>query len=332
MKEFDVLVTRRIPDAGLDILSKEVDLDIYEGDAPVPRDELIRRIKGKHGLLCLLSDRIDRDVMEAAGPQLKIISNYAVGYNNIDVEEATRRGILVTNTPGVLTDATADLTWALIMACARRIPESDRFVREGKFVGWGPMLMLGYEVYGRTIGIIGLGDIGTAVARRARGFGMRILYHNRKRNIDGEREVGAVYAPLDTLLRESDFVTIHVPLTPETFHLIGEKEIGLMKKNAILINVARGEVVDEKALISALKENRIAYAGLDVYENEPQINPELFSLDNVVLTPHTGSATYESRNRMAVMAAENLLAGLKGKRPPNLVNTRVWKDRFENSE
>ncbi|MBC7107661.1 MAG: D-glycerate dehydrogenase [Methanomassiliicoccales archaeon] len=326
MKEFDVLVTRKIPDAGLDILGKEVNLDIYEGDTPIPRGELIHRIKGKHGLLCLLSDRIDRDVMEAAGSQLKIISNYAVGYNNIDVEEATKRGILVTNTPGVLTDATADLTWALIMACARRIPESDRFVREGKFVGWGPMLMLGYEVYRRTIGIIGLGDIGTAVARRARGFDMRILYHNRKRNIDGEREVGAVYVPLDTLLKESDFVTIHVPLTQETFHLIGEKEIGLMKKNAILINVARGEVVDEKALISALKEKRIAYAGLDVFENEPQINPELFALENVVLTPHTGSATYESRNRMAVMAAENLLAGLKGKRPPNLVNTRVWKD------
>jgi len=326
MKEFEVLVTRKIPDAGLDILRKEVNLDIYEGDTPIPRDELIQKIKGKHGLLCLLSDRIDRDVMDAAGTQLKIISNYAVGYNNIDVEEATKRGILVTNTPGVLTDATADLTWALLMACARRIPESDRFVREGKFVGWGPMLMLGYEVYGRTIGIIGLGDIGTAVARRAKGFGMKILYHNRKRNIDGEREVGAVYVSLDTLLKESDFITIHVPLTQETFHLIGEKEIELMKKNAILINVARGEVVDEKALISALKEKRIAYAGLDVFENEPQINPELFTLENVVLTPHTGSATYESRNRMAVMAAENLLAGLKGKRPPNLVNTSVWKD------
>lgn len=326
MKEFEVLVTRKIPDAGLDILRKEVNLDIYEGDTPIPRDELIQKIKGKHGLLCLLSDRIDRDVMDAAGTQLKIISNYAVGYNNIDVEEATKRGILVTNTPGVLTDATADLTWALLMACARRIPESDRFVREGKFVGWGPMLMLGYEVYGRTIGIIGLGDIGTAVARRARGFGMKILYHNRKRNIEGEREIGAVYVPLDVLLKESDFITIHVPLTKETFHLIGEKEIELMKKNAILINVARGEVVDEKALISALKENRIAYAGLDVFENEPQINPELFTLENVVLTPHTGSATYESRNRMAVMAAENLLAGLKGKRPPNLVNTSVWKD------
>ncbi|MDH7508072.1 MAG: D-glycerate dehydrogenase [Methanomassiliicoccales archaeon] len=326
MKELDVLITRKIPDAGLDILRNEVNLDIYEGDIPIPRDELIRRIKGKHGLLCLLSDRIDREVMEAAGAQLRIISNYAVGYNNIDVEEATRRGILVTNTPGVLTDATADLTWALIMACARRIPESDRFVREGRFVGWGPMLMLGHEVYGKTIGIIGLGDIGTAVARRAKGFGMRILYHNRKRNIDGEREVGAVYVPLETLLRESDFVTIHVPLTQETFHLIGEKEIGLMKKNAILINVARGEVVDEKALISALKEKRIAYAGLDVFENEPHINPELFALENVVLTPHTGSATYESRNRMAVMAAENLLAGLRGKRPPNLVNASAWKD------
>ncbi|MEM2943697.1 MAG: D-glycerate dehydrogenase [Methanomassiliicoccales archaeon] len=326
MSQFEVLITRRIPEAGLQLLHGEVFIDIFEGEAPITRSELLARVRGKHGLLCLLSDVIDREVMEAAGPQLKVISNYAVGYNNIDVEEATRRGILVTNTPGVLTEATADLTWALIMACARRIPESDKFVREGRFVGWDPMLLLGQEVYGRTIGIIGLGDIGTAVARRAKGFNMKILYHNRKRNVEGEKEVGAEYRSLEDLLRESDFVTLHVPLTKETYHLIGERELNLMKKSAILVNVARGEVVDEKALIAALNERKIAYAGLDVFENEPHVNPELFKLENVVLTPHTGSATYESRNRMAIMAARNLLDGLKGKRPHNLVNPAVWKD------
>ncbi len=324
MERFRVLVTRRIPEPGLEILRPEAELDIFEGEAPMPREDIASRVKGKGGLVCLLSDKIDSEIMEA-GKDLRVISNYAVGYNNIDVDEATRRGILVTNTPGVLTDATADLTWALLMACARRIPESDRFMREGRFLGWGPTLMLGREVYGRTIGIVGLGDIGTAVARRARGFGMRVLYHNRRRNEEGEREEGAEYVSLDDLLRNSDFVSLHVPLTPATRHFIGRREIGLMKKTTILLNVARGEVVDEEALIEALKAKRIASAGLDVFENEPRLNPDFARLENVVLTPHTGSATYESRNRMAIMAAENMLSGLKGKRPPNLVNPDAWK-------
>jgi len=320
-----VLITRRIPDVGLEILEKHVEADIFEGEAPISREELKRRIGGVEGLLCLLSDRIDDEVMDEAGPQLRVISNYAVGYNNIDVEAATARGIAITNTPGALREATADLSWALLMAAARRIPESDRFMRVGKFVGWGPKLLLGHDVWGKTLGIVGMGDIGTAVARRARGFGMRVLYHNRRRNAILEKEVGTEYKSLDDLLKESDFISLHVPLTPQTHHLIGEREIELMKENAILINVARGEVVDERALVEALGTRRIAAAGLDVYENEPQMTPGLAELDNVVLTPHTGSATFGSRDLMAIMAANDLISALKGKRPENLVNVEVWK-------
>ncbi|HUV24398.1 MAG TPA: D-glycerate dehydrogenase [Methanomassiliicoccales archaeon] len=318
-----VLITRRIPDSGLEILENKVDMDIYEEDRPISKEELLERIKRKDGLYCLLSDRIDREVIEAAGSTLKIISNYAVGYNNIDVAFATERGVMVTNTPGALREATADLAWALMMAAARKIPESDRFVREGKFVGWGPKLMLGYEVYGKTLGIVGLGDIGTAVARRAKGFNMRILYHSRSRKTGLEEELGAVKVDLDDLLRESDFISLHVPLTDETRHLIGEREIDLMKDTAIIVNLARGEVIDEKALVTALREKRIAAAGLDVYENEPKLAPGLVELDNVILTPHTGSATFQSRDTMAVMAARDLLLCLSGKLPINLVNPGV---------
>jgi glyoxylate reductase len=326
MSKFKVLVTRRIPDSGLKILAETCDLDIFEGEAPISRDVLLKRIKGKDGLLCLLSDKIDKEIVAAGGRSLKVISNYAVGYNNIDVEEATKSGVLVTNTPGVLTDATADLTWALLLACARRIPKSDSLVRDGRFVGWSPTLLLGREVYGKTLGIIGMGEIGAAVARRAKGFGMKTIYHNRKRDPEAEKELGAMYVSVDDLLKNSDYVSLHVSLTPETRHLIGEKELAMMKPTAILLNASRGEVIDEKALIKALKEGRIDSAGLDVYEKEPRLSPGLAELDNVVLTPHTGSATYESRDRMAVMAAENLVAGLRGERPPNLVNVSVWKD------
>jgi glyoxylate reductase len=326
MSKFKVLVTRRIPDSGLKILTETCDLDIFEGEAPISRDVLLKRIKGKDGLLCLLSDKIDKEIVAAGGRSLKVISNYAVGYNNIDVEEATKSGVLVTNTPGVLTDATADLTWALLLACARRIPKSDGLVRDGRFVGWSPTLLLGREVYGKTLGIIGMGEIGAAVARRAKGFGMKTIYHNRKRDPEAEKELDAMYVSVDDLLKNSDYVSLHVSLTPETRHLIGEKEFAMMKPTAILLNVSRGEVIDEKSLIKALKEGRIDSAGLDVYEKEPRLSPGLAELDNVVLTPHTGSATYESRDRMAVMAAENLVAGLRGERPPNLVNVSVWKD------
>jgi glyoxylate reductase len=318
-----VLFTRRIPDAGFDILENEVDMDVYEEDRPISNQELLDRIKGKDGLYCLLSDMIDSEVINAAGDSLKIISNYAVGYNNIDVAFATEKGVMVTNTPGALREATADLSWALIMAVARRIPESDRFMREGKFLGWSPKLMLGHEVYGKTMGIIGLGDIGSAVARRAKGFNMRILYHSRTRKTELEEELGAVKVELDDLLRESDFISLHVPLTAQTRHLIGKREINLMKDTAIVVNLARGEVIDEKALVEALRERRIAGAGLDVFENEPKLSPGLAELDNVVLTPHTGSATFQSRDTMAVMAARDLLSGLSGKSPINLVNPEV---------
>jgi len=319
-----VLITRRIPDPGLRMLEGRVDMDIFEGEAPIPRDALMEMIGGKDGILCLLSDRVDSGVIDAAGDGLRIISNYAAGYNNIDVAHATTRGIMVTNTPGALREATADLTWALLMAAARRIPESDRFMREGRFLGWGPMLLLGHDVYEKTIGIVGMGDIGAAVARRAKGFNMRILYNSRVRKPAIEEEVGAEYATLEEILQESDFVTLHVPLTPETRHLIGAMELDTMKDTAILVNMARGDVISEGELVMALKERRIAAAGLDVYEREPEMHPGLAELDNVVLTPHTGSATFESRSRMAVMAAGNLLAGLEGRRPDNLVNPETW--------
>ena len=312
-----VLVTRRIPRAGMVLLEEHVDLDVNEADAPMARHELLGRLKGKDGVLCMLSDRIDREVLDATD-RLKVISNYAVGYNNIDVGEASRRGIVVTNTPGVLREATADLTWALLMAVARRIPSSDRYVREGRFTGWRPELFLGLDVYGRTIGIIGLGDIGAAVGRRAKGFGMTVLYHNRRSSPRAE-EIGAELVSLDELLGRSDFVSLHVPSVPETWHMIGERELRMMKGTAILVNTSRGEVVDEAALVRALQDRRISGAGLDVYEREPELSPGLAGLDNVVLTPHTGSGTVETRDRMAVMAATNLVAVLKGERPPNPV-------------
>jgi glyoxylate reductase len=321
---YKVLVTRILPGKALDILGRECSyLEVNREERPMSKEEIMGRIRDMDGLLCLLTDRIDSEIMDSA-PNLKIISNYAVGYDNIDVNAATERGIMVTNTPGVLTETTADLTWALIMAIARRIVEADRFTREGKFRGWSPTLFLGQDVYGKTIGIIGLGRIGFAVARRALGFDMRILYYDLSRVDERiEKAVKAQFVTLEELLRQSDFVTIHVPLTQETRHLIGERELGLMKPTAYLINAARGPIVDEAALYRALKERRIAGAALDVYEEEPKIYPGLAELDNVVLVPHIGSASVETRGRMAEMAVENLLAGLSGKVPPNLVNPEV---------
>ena len=278
--------------------------------------------------MCLLTDPIDIEVINA-GEDLKVISQVAVGYDNIDVEAATRRGIYVTNTPGVLTETTADLTWALLMAVARRIVEADKYLRRGDWkIPWGLMMMLGSDVYGKTIGVVGLGRIGLAIAQRAKGFDMRILYHSRTRKPDLEKELGIKYVDFKTLLKESDFVTLHVPLTPETHHMIGEKELKLMKNTAYVINTSRGPVVDEAALYKALKEGWIKGAALDVHEKEPTDpdNP-LLKLDNVVITPHIGSASVETRTKMAVMAAENLVSVLDGKIPPNLVNKDVLKVR-----
>jgi len=318
-----VFVTRRIPQVGLDILEKKCELKVNPYHRVLTEEELIEGVKGMDGLLCLLTDTIDGKVMDT-NPKLKIISNYAVGYNNIDVEEATKRGIMVTNTPGVLTDTTADLAWALLMSIARRIVEGDRFTREGKFKSWAPMLFLGSDVHHSTLGIIGLGRIGRAVARRAKGFEMRVLYTDVKRAPkELEQELRAKFVSLDELLSSSDFVTLHTPLLPQTHHLIGERQLKMMKKSAYLINAARGPLIDEKALVQALKEKWIAGAALDVYEDEPDLAPGLSDLDNVVIVPHIGSASIATREKMATMAATNLLAGLNGKVPPNLVNKEV---------
>ncbi len=321
-----VYVTRPIPQAGLDLLRQECEVTVFEDQDRLPtKEEVIEGVRGKDALLCLLTEEITAEVMDAA-PNLKVISNYAVGYNNIDVEAATARGIVVTNTPGVLTETTADFAWALLMAVARRVVEADRFTRAGKFQGWGPLLLLGSDVYGKCLGVIGMGRIGQAIARRARGFDMRVLYYNRRR-VDPaiENELQATYASLDELLQEADYVVLTVPLTPETHHLIGPRELAMMKPTAYLINPARGPVVDEKALVEALKSRTIAGAALDVFEEEPKLTPGLTELDNVVLAPHIASATTETRTKMAIMAAENLLAVLRNQRPKHIVNPEVLK-------
>lgn len=323
MAKWKVFVTRIIPEEGLKLILENCDAEVWQEETPPPREVLIEKIRDCEGVLTLLSDKMDAEVMDSA-PKLRVISNYAVGYDNIDVEEATKRGIMVTNTPGVLTETTADLAFALILATARRIVEADKYTRKGIWKTWGPMLLLGQDVYGATLGIIGFGRIGQAVARRAKGFNMRILYYDVQRNEEAERELGAEYRDLHSLLKEADIVSIHTPLTPETYHMIGEKELSLMKPTAILVNTARGAVVDQKALYKALKEKRIFGAGLDVYEKEPiDKDDPLMELDNVILLPHIGSASVETRKRMAIMAAENLLAGLRGERPKHLVNPEV---------
>ena len=294
-----------------------------EADVPPPREVLLEQVGAVDGLLCLLTDRIDAELI-AAAPRLRVISNLAVGYDNIDVAAATARGILVCNTPGVLTETTADLAWALIMAAARRVVEADRYLRAGRWRSWSPQLMLGQDIHGAVLGIVGMGRIGQVVARRARGFGMTILYADPEPRPEIEQETGARRVSLETLLRESDFVTLHTPLTEETRHLIGAAQLRAMKRTAVLVNTARGPIVDEEALAEALREGRIFGAALDVFAEEP-IRPDspLLGLENVVLLPHIGSASVATRRRMATMAAENLIAGLKGQRPAHLVNPEV---------
>jgi glyoxylate reductase len=321
-----VYITRRIPEPGIEMIRKEHEVEINPYDRVLTREELLQAVKDKDGILCLLTDKIDAEVFDAAGPQLKVVSNYAVGYDNIDVKEATKRGIVVTNTPGVLTETTADLAWALILATARRIVEADKFTRAGKYEGWAPMLFLGQDVYGKTLGIIGMGRIGQAVARRAKGFNMKVLYNDIRRIPEEiEKELNATFVSLDELLEQSDFVSLHTYLSPETYHLINEERLRKMKKTAYLINTSRGPVVDESALVRALKEGWIAGAGLDVYEFEPKLVPGLAECENAVLLPHIASASVETRTKMATMAAENLLAVLAGKMPPNPVNPEVLK-------
>jgi len=321
-----IFVTRRIPEPGLKLLEKHHDMEVNPHDRVLTKEEIIKGVKGKDGLLCLLTDPIDADVINSE-PKLKMISSYAVGYNNIDIKAATKRGIPVSNTPGVLTDATSDMTWALLFSVARRIVEADKFTRAGKFKGWAPMLMHGQDVTNRTLGVVGAGRIGTAFALKSKGFNMNVLYVDEKKNETLEKEVNAKKVTFDELLKKSDFISLHVPLMPSTHHLIGEKELKMMKKNAVLINTSRGPVVDEQALVFALKEKQIFGAGLDVYEHEPEITEELKKLDNAVLQPHAASATIESRTKMAIMAAENMVAGLKGEIPNNCVNKEVFKER-----
>ncbi|MHA1212512.1 MAG: 2-hydroxyacid dehydrogenase, partial [Candidatus Heimdallarchaeota archaeon] len=314
MTKYKVFLTRKIPQEAIDyMLSKDLDIEMNEEDRVLTKEEILARIKGKDALICLLTDTIDGEIMDAAGKQLKIIANYAVGYNNIDIAAATERNIPVTNTPGVLTETTADLTMALLLSISRRIVESDKYTREGKFKGWGPLLQLGGDIYGKTLGIVGAGRIGSAVARRAaKGFEMKVLYNNRNRNEQLETEIGAEYSSLEKLIKESDFISLHVPLTSETKHLIGAKELSAMKETAYLINTSRGQVVHEQALVQALQENKIAGAALDVYEFEPEITPELKDLENVIITAHIGTASIDTRTKMGMIVAENLLANLEG--------------------
>jgi glyoxylate reductase len=314
-----VLVTRRLLPEALAYLEEHVEVEGGRKAGGLDREELKQKIRDKDGLFCLLVDRIDREVI-AAGPRLKVIANCAVGFDNIDVGYAREKGILVTNTPGVLTEATADLTWALILAVARRIPQADRFAKEKRFTGWELDLCLGRGITGRRLGIIGLGRIGMAVAERARAFRMEVVYHDPNRLAEGEEQGnGLNYLPLDELLSSADIVTIHASLNPETHHLLSAEKLKLMKKTAILVNVARGPIVDEGALAEALSKGELWGAGLDVYEREPEIEEGLLRLDNVVLLPHIGSATYETRSRMAMSAARNLVQGLRGERPDNLI-------------
>ncbi len=318
-----VLISQKIFDEAVAVVKENFEVEENKTDTPLPTNVLIQKLQDKVGAIILLTDQIDDNVLSQCH-DLKIICNVAVGYNNINIEACTRRRIMVTNTPGVLDDTTADFTWTLLLATARRVVEADQYLRSLKWKRWGLMDFLGYDIHHKVLGICGLGRIGQRVARRAKGFDMKILYTDVSQiPLSIEEDLGACFVDKKTLLAESDFVTLHVPLFPETTHYISTAEFSLMKPTSILINASRGPVVDEKALVQALKERIIAGAGLDVYEKEPEVEPDLIQMKNVVLAPHIASASYETRLRMATMAAKNLVAGLKGKRPPNLVNPEV---------
>jgi glyoxylate reductase len=321
-----VFVSRVLPDEGLRPIREASDATIWDDELPPPREALLREIEGCDGVLTLLTDKVDDEFLDRAGPQLKVVSNFAVGFDNIDVPTCTARGIPVGNTPGVLTETTADLAWALLMAAARRVAEGDRYVRAGRWKTWGPMLLMGPDVHGATLGIIGFGRIGQAVARRARGFGMRVLYHDPRRVSPAvEAEYGAEFRTLEGILPESDFVTLHVDLRPETRGLIEAERLGWMKPTAILVNTSRGPVVDSMALVDALRDGTIAGAALDVTDPEPlPADHPLLGLENCLVVPHIASASRATRGKMASMAAANLLAGVRGQRLPTPVNPEVY--------
>jgi len=310
-----LLVSNVLPREALELIPKDIAVDYHATQTNLPRPELIARLSGKDGLICHITSAIDDEVL-AAAPTLKVVANVAVGYNNIDVVAARRRGVVVTNTPDVLTETTADFAWALLMAAARRVPEADRFARSGQWDRWQWDLLWGADVHGKTLGVVGFGRIGRAVARRGLGFNMRVVYQDAVRaDAATERELRATHVDLETLLREADFVSLHTPLLPETRHLMNERTLRLMKRSAILVNAARGPVVDEAALVRALQDGWIAGAGLDVFEEEPKIHPGLIPLTNVVLAPHIASASFDTRVAMATLAVRNCLAVLEGKPP-----------------
>lgn len=319
-----VFITRTIPDKGLDLIKEFCDVDLWLDELPPSREDLFQRVSGVDGLLCLLTEKIDGDVMDAAGSQLKVISNFAVGFDNIDIQAATARKIPVGNTPDVLTDATADFAFALILNVARRLIEGERYVRAGQWKAWNPMLLLGIEMKYSTLGLVGFGRIGKAVARRAMGFDMRVVYYDPTET-ETHADLNATSVDFETLLKESDIISLHTPLTEKTRHLIDSAALSKMKSTAVLINTARGPVVDPDALYEALKQNRIFGAGLDVTEPEPlPLDSPLLTLDNIVIMPHLGSASITARNNMSWLAARNLIAGLKGERLPNCVNPQVY--------
>lgn len=324
-----VFVARRIPEEGLAPLRAATEVELWDDDLPPPRGDLLARVRGIHGLLSLLTDRVDDELLDAAGPQLKVVANLAVGFDNIDVPACTRRGIPVGNTPGVLTETTADLAFALLMAAARRLKEAVDYVRADRWQTWGPLLMLGMDVHGATLGIVGFGRIGREMARRAAGFSMHVLYHDVERaSAEDEAALGAAFVPLERLLAESDFVTVHVNLTPQTHHLIDAQALGRMKRTAVLVNTSRGPVVDQEALFEALRDGTIFAAALDVTDPEPmRADDPLLGLPNCIVVPHIASATHVTRGKMARMAADNVLAGLRGERLPTCVNPEVYEGR-----
>ena len=318
-----IYVTRPLPEAALSLLRRCGEMRLWEKDEVIPRDVLLREVRETEALLCMVTEQIDEELL-AHAPRLRIVANLAVGYDNVDIPALTRRGILLTNTPGVLTETTADLTFALILAIARRVAEAERFVRAGHWRSWGPLFFVGHDVHHATVGIIGLGRIGMEVAKRARGFDMRILYTSRTRKREVEEALGCIPVDLATLLRESDFVTVHVPLTSDTHHLLSTPQFRLMKRTAFLINVARGPIVDQRGLYAALRDGLIAGAALDVTDPEPiPLDDPLLSLNNCLILPHIGSASIATRTRMATLAAENIVAFLAGRRPPTPVNPGV---------
>ncbi|MDD2753046.1 MAG: D-glycerate dehydrogenase [Candidatus Portnoybacteria bacterium] len=319
-----VFVTRRLPEAGIKILQeKGFEVEVSAVDGVLPREQLLAKVKGVDAILSLLTDKMDAELMDAAGPQLKIIANYAVGYDNINLKDAAAHNVIITNTPDVLTESVAEMAIALIFAISRRVVEADQFMRDGKYMGWGPMMFLGNDLVGKTLGLVGFGRIGAAVAKRMfDGFEMKILYYDAKRNEELEKKYNLQFADLDTLLQQSDFVSIHVPMTPETKHLINAEKLKMMKKTAYLVNTSRGPIVDEAALVEALKAGEIKGAALDVYEQEPKMAPGLAELPNTVLVPHIASATEETRSAMSELAAKNIIAVLSGEAPLTPVKTK----------